>query len=131
MNILDKAKDLAVGAQIIRDWLGDGCTVVPRPQAQERADICTGRISGVACPHNKTGFTFGGEAGKLIRKMVELKNGLDIRVQGEKSLGVCDACSCDLKTKIHVPMDYLKSHTTEDEAKQFPPICWQRTERNL
>lgn len=131
MNILDKAQNLAVGAQIIKDWLGDGGTTVDQTLAQERADVCTGRITGVACPMNKIGFSFGGEAGKLIRKMVEIKNGLDIRVHGEKTLGVCDACSCDLKTKVHVPMEYLQSHTPEAEAKEFPPICWQRTERNL
>ena len=131
MNILDKAKDLAVGAQIIKDWLGEGGVIVDKELSQDRADVCTGRITGVACPMNKIGFSFGGEAGKLIHKIIEIKNGYDIRVKGEKALGVCEACSCDLKTKVHVPMSYLQSHTTEAEAKEFPPICWQRTERNL
>lgn len=120
MNIIERAQQWAEGVATITAWLGSGGAVVPREQAQARADIC------LKCPMNVKDFAFPEVVAAAVRKQVEIKNKLELRVGGEKSLHTCSACGCVLKLKIHVPLRNLGVDAAELE--KFDASCWMRKE---
>lgn len=122
MNLIERAKQYANGLEILRDWLGhDGFAVDPA-RSQGRANIC------LQCPHNVSGFSVAESVAIAIRNHVELKNSLELRVEGEKSLHTCEICQCSLRLKVHVPMALIRGHMRPEESGRFPDYCWQRTE---
>ncbi len=116
------------GQRILRDWLGDGGLPVSTEQAQARADTCTGRLRGTACPHNKSGFKPVEMAAELIRGQVEKKNELKLHVEGEDTLHTCDICFCKLSLKAWVPLNYIVDNTPKPMLDKFknqaPTYCW-------
>lgn len=122
MNLLERAGQYANGIQILRDWLGSGGIAVEPSRSQGRANIC------LACPCNDAGFSVAESVATAIRNHVELKNKLELRVDGEKSLHTCQICQCALRLKVHVPMAVIRGHMTPDELGKFPDHCWQKKE---
>lgn len=49
---------------------------------------------------------------------------LKLRVDGERDLGVCSACMCPLKLKVHVPITHIVDYTNEETMAAFHPHCW-------
>jgi hypothetical protein len=123
MNVLDRIKHDVNGTRIARDWLGSGGVTVAPEQSQARANTCLG------CDKNKLEWKFEQPVAQAIKKLVSIKNSLQLRVQGEKSLGTCEMCGCDLKTKVHVPLDYILRYTEADELLSLPEKCWVITEK--
>ena len=109
------------GAAIIRDWLGSGGVPVERDVAQQRADVCSG------CKHNNLGISMASVM-PVLKKLIEIKNKEHLRVNGEKSLGTCGICHCNIPTKIWTPIEHIENHTTKDE---MPESCWISREMNL
>lgn len=122
MSLLDRAKSMERGVEVILDWLGDGAEIVDRSVAQSRANTC------LECPLNRPGSIAVKSVAAAIRKHVEVKNKLGIRVEGEKSLHECGICLCSLRLKVHVPAVLIKRHMIPGERDQFPDYCWQKTE---
>ena len=120
MNLTEHAQQLTDGAKTIGEWLGAGAMSVPQRQAQARANTC------LSCADNIKGDIFTGAVADIVRKQIELKNSLQLRVSGERSLGKCRNCGCVLRLKVHVPLKNLGLDATEIE--KFPAHCWQRTE---
>lgn len=120
MNLFDALKSYAHGARILIDWLGAGGRVVDNTLAQSRADVCK------LCPHNKAGLDFPEATSEFIREQVELKNHLQLRVGGEKSLFTCEVCLCPIKLKIWLPIEQVK--LKPEEMDEFPAVCWLRKE---
>ena len=123
MNVLDRIKHDVNGTRIVRDWLGCGGVTVAPEQSQARANIC------LVCEKNKAAWKFEQPVAQAIKRLVGLKNSLQLRVQGEKSLGTCEMCGCDLKTKVHVPLDYILRYTDAAELISMPEKCWVITEK--
>jgi len=123
MNVLDRIKHDVNGTRIVRDWLGSGGVTVAPEQSQTRANTC------LVCDKNKLEWKFEQPVAQAIKRLVGLKNSLQLRVQGEKSLGTCEMCGCDLKTKVHVPLDYIMRYTEADELLSMPEKCWVITEK--
>lgn len=121
MTLIDQAKQMIEGVQTLKDWLGSGAETVPWKDAQRRANVC------VRCPMNQPGNAATGAIGEAIKKQVELKNSLNLRVVGEKSLLHCAACSCVLKLKIWLPITKLGLSSVADLDK-FDQGCWMRKE---
>lgn len=126
--LLDIANKYVKGARIISDWLGAGGVTVDRELAQDRADICSGRNSDHRCPFNVSEPGAAAIAGESLKKLVEIKNDAQLRVQGEKSLGMCGVCNCHISTKVWTPIRHVKKHTTDGIAAALPFHCWQRKE---
>lgn len=126
--LLEIAKKYAKGLQIVSDWLGEGGVTVDHATAQHRADICTGRNSDHRCPFNVVEPGAAKVAGESLKKLVEIKNSSQLRVQGEKSLAMCSACRCHLATKVWVPIRHVKKHTPNAVIAMLPFHCWQRKE---
>lgn len=127
MNLLEKAEAIKNGVATLKEWLGSGGICVDQHLAQKRADVCTGRISGTPCPNNVQDFQFAEAVSAVIRKHIELKSKLQLKVMGDRSLFVCNGCGCPLKLKVFVPLDKLGND--EESLKQFPAFCWMKTEK--
>lgn len=120
MNLLDRAKHIANGIATLTEWLGSGAVTVDPDMAQRRADTC------LKCPKHTTTFVPTEAGAAVIKRQLELKKHLQLRVQGEKSLHTCDVCGCAMRLKIWLPITEIKPQP--DERNQFPPNCWLLTE---
>ena len=115
MNLLKSAQQFG---QLWSSWLGSGGKPVPKDQSQSRANVC------LKCPMNVRKPIYESLAGpvaKLVRSQIELKNRMKLRVDGEKSLGVCNGCSCILILKVHAPLEFILSTT---DTKNLDPNCF-------
>jgi hypothetical protein len=95
------------------DALCEGFGKSPPPQdvAQARADICTGRLNGTPCPNNHRGtFSLTAKAAQIIHAQRQRKLQLELRVDGEESLGVCKTCGCYLPLKVFFDTETIKPH---------------------
>lgn len=114
---------LVSGAKAILEGFGED----PPPQeiAQARSDICTGRLSGVPCPHNHTGgWSITTKASQIIHAQRQRKLELALAVEGEASLGVCKVCRCYLPLKIWYHIATIHDHTPDSTLNEFPSFCW-------
>jgi hypothetical protein len=115
--------------KIRHEWLGEGGEAVPIEQAQARADICTGRLSGKPCPNNYQGsWLYNVVTAIVINSQLELRRAMSINVEGEESLKVCEVCGCRLQLKVHVPFRHIYRHTTPEQLSKYPDFCWQQKE---
>ena len=120
MTFLDRAQQIKDGAITIAEWLGSGAETVSKVDAQRRADIC------LKCPLNLPGVGITSIVANAIRRHLEVKNKLQLRVAGEKSLKTCAACSCQNRLKIWVPIQNLG--VDREELVKFDDNCWIRHE---
>lgn len=118
--LLERIKQFADGAKILTDWLGSGAQTVDHATAQRRANTC------IACPMNVDESFTSEKIADAVKKQVEIKNHLQLRVDDEKSLHICKACGCVNRLKIHVPLERIKPE--DDEMKNFHENCWLRSE---
>jgi hypothetical protein len=120
-------KDAINFEETMREWFGDAC--LPDPNAQARADICTGRISGKSCTYNyKKGWLIPETIAGTIKRLAEAKNHLQLHVEGEDRIGWCEICSCKLDLKIHIPRKTLLKNTSLADYAKYPTWCWLVTE---
>ena len=122
MNIIERAKQFKVGAETILDWLGSGAKTVSPELAQKRTDIC------LKCPMNVRESRITEAVAAAIKKQVEIKNRLNLRVKGEKSLLSCSACGCVTRLKVWVPLQNILPEPAEQS--RFHEDCWLRHESN-
>lgn len=111
-------KESVKAYELMKSWLGNGGRPVPLLQAQSRADVC------LKCPMNvekPIQELFTGAIALTIRRQIELKNKMSLRVEGEKSLHVCDGCNCVLKLKVHAPLKFILENT---DNMKLHPSCW-------
>lgn len=120
MNFFEKLSRYADGAMILRDWVGANSLPVSNQIAQERADIC------LKCPSNAEGMKLTEAIAAEIKRQVEFKNHLELRVDGEKSLHSCDVCQCVNRLQIWLPDHILTRHYTKADAIRYPDFCWKR-----
>lgn len=120
MNLFDKVSKFANGAVIVTQWLGSGGKAVAASQAQKRADICN------ECPRNNQTVRAAGLIAEKIKAQLEIKNGLSMRVSGEKRLGTCDVCMCHLRLKVWIPIERIMPQPGDE----FPDSCWINHESN-
>lgn len=124
--------ELNEGRKILSGWLGEGGNPVAAELAQNRADVCTGRKTGVPCPFNEDGFAPVEAVAGIIKSQVEKKSDLKLAVEGGGRLKTCTQCMCHLPLKVHVPMNFILAHTkpeTLDKIRRQKADCWQVTEK--
>lgn len=133
MNIWDKVKNYANGGRILKDWLGEGGVVVEQEKAQARANIC---LNGARdehgkprmCPNNVKSGLLPKAVAWAVHEELQLKNELQLRVDGEKALGKCSICDCQNRLKIWREIDKIRAEETEESLRKFPDWCWIRNE---
>ena len=123
MNLIERAKQITDGVAVLTDWLGSGGHTVEPSLAQKRADICKG------CAMNSNSFAIVEVVANAIKRQLEVKNHLDLRVKGEKSLHICQGCGCAVRLKIWLPIEKIKPEP--EERQKFDPACWLLSESPL
>jgi len=116
VNLLEKAQKLAHGAATLAEWIGDGGHTVDRELAQGRADIC------LKCPKHNNNFSWAEPVANAIKRQMELKNHLMLRVNGERQLHVCGVCECPMRLKIWLPLRRVLPEL--HEINDYDPSCW-------
>lgn len=121
--ITEQIRQANIGRKILRDWLGADGVPVPIEQAQARANVC------LNCPKNDKGqWIWSTAASALIGMRLRLRTTMNIHLQGEDDLGVCDACGCVLRLKLHTPYRHIARHTTPEMISKYPDACWLKQE---
>lgn len=118
--------DVAAGLKPIVEWLSKAEEAVSVELAEARANTC------VACPLNSRGdwtrhFTV--PLTNAIRQQLEIRRGWKMSTSQDESLGICDACGCVLKLKIHMGLDYVLKATDESTRQNLDKNCWIINER--
>lgn len=119
MNLLERARKIPRGMEVISEWLGSGGEVVSQDEAQGRADIC------LRCPKNTNDSVGFGIISAVVKSYLRVKNRLGLHVSGEKSLHACECCGCVLKLKIWLPQDKVSAEMAGDDRTKYPDYCWQ------
>lgn len=114
-------KNVAAGASVLVDWLESGAQAVPPRLATSRGAICA------ACPKNGKGdwtrwFTV--PASEAIRRTVEKRTEWNLSTPFDDQLGVCEACLCPLKLKIHLPITQIKQKLDPEVIPLLHESCW-------
>lgn len=112
---------LVSGAKTLARWLGEGCEPVPQTLADARAGVCG------QCPLNVKGDWFDrvtGEIADLVRAEVTAKSAMNLRVPNEDSIGTCDACGCNLRLKVWVPIDTILPGMSDEVLGRLEARCW-------
>lgn len=120
-GVVAGAKRVAAGVGVLLDWLGDGATPVPSELSESRASVCA------VCPQNKPGGLlafFTEKAAEQIRKQLEIRKDLRLKTSQDDKLNVCAVCYCQLHLKVHVPIQHIKKHTSNEVASNLPSNCW-------
>ena len=103
---------------LMAEWLGPNGQVVSQETAQARADVC------LKCPVRGPLPPLLGIAADSIRRLLIFKNGMNLRVVGEKSLGICRACECVNRLKVWMPREKVLKELDENEISKLDGRCW-------
>jgi hypothetical protein len=125
-------RQVGAGAAVLRDWLGEGAVPVPGEQASGRAAVCA------QCPMNSKNNgraqapwlnRFTQAASEYLRAQLALRQDLNLTTPSDEQIdGVCEACLCPLRLKVHVPMEHIKKHLSAEVKTKLAPGCWILTE---
>lgn len=125
-GLFQLGKRLVAGANAVAvDWIASGAEAVPIKQAEDRARVC------VVCPLNKRGDLlsfFTVPVSNAIRAAVNLKNEWKLVTPDDGHLGVCEACSCPLKLKVHIPIGDIVRRLAKESFDALDAACWIRAE---
>lgn len=126
MNLLQELKNDIVGAALIRDWLGEGGRTVEPNLAEARIAVC------MNCPWHQPArwwdVFFKNPIARAIKRTLEYKNRVNLRLQDEDKVGMCNKCSCCLRLKVWVPIERVETSLPLGTIRDCPDFCWMRTE---
>jgi len=131
MNLLDELKADIAGVKTLADWLGEGGKPVAQDHANLRGLACAAGHDGLPCPHNGcAGWldTAKGAVADEIRRQLAVKHKLNITTPTDGELHFCLLCRCKLDLKVHVPIEHISAHTSQELAARYPAWCWQAKE---
>ena len=114
-------RKMAAGAATIVDWLTSGAGAVPAEQSAKRAAHC------LICPKHSTqelSSWFSAPVAALIKKELERRTDLKLSTPVDDKLGICTACSCDMRLKTHAPLDVILKHLKADTRAAHWENCW-------
>lgn len=116
-----RLKAAVTGIKVYIDTFGETGRPVEIAEAERRAAICAG------CPKNEKGdwkSFFTEEAAAHIMGVFSILRDLDLKTSQDEKLGVCSACLCPLKQKVHVKLEHVLRHTNEETKARLDPSCW-------
>lgn len=119
LNILQRTRQLAHGVEVISEWIGSGGEVVEQEEAQARADICA------TCAKNRPGMPLTETVALAVRRHLETKNKIGLRVEGEKRLAACEVCACQLRLLIWKSQASVVAEMPDGEREKYPDFCWK------
>lgn len=131
-TMFQSAKNIAVGARTIVEWIASGAEAVPQEQANKRASVCA------VCPQNSLNAPstankplshwFTVPVAAAISAAMATRDEWHLQTPDDIRLGVCLACECPLKLKLFVPFDKFYDKMTAESKAELHPDCWINTE---
>lgn len=121
VGVVGVARNLVVGAAVMKDWLGSGLKPVEHSEAERRASIC------VRCPKNQPGSQLVDAAAETFRRLVAAKNDMKLVTAHDEKLETCAACSCRLTLKVWAPLNHILNHTDAETKARLWNECWITT----
>lgn len=120
-SLLQGVEKVAAGARLVRDLFGEKEKPVSHEEATHRASTC------IQCPKNTKGdwtrfFTI--PAADVIRRQFGVAVGLECNTSHDDQLGICEACGCPLRLKVHIDDDFILARTSREELSEMPEECW-------
>jgi hypothetical protein len=112
---------VAAGVETIKEWDIEGGVLVAQQIAEDRANICS------QCPKNGKGDLlawFTVPAAELIKKQLEKRNERKIFTNKDPLLGICEACFCPMKLKVHCPTEIINAKLKPDQRAALWENCW-------
>lgn len=110
-------------------WILSGHKPVEPEVAEVRARICR------MCPLNESEDLYEsvkGIAARVIRTALRRKHEMKLATSYDSDLHVCAACGCDMKLKIHAPMDVIiPNGQRPDYFDKLDRFCWIRNEEAM
>ena len=122
-GLMGRVLSIANGARTLGRWLGEGHHPVSPEDANARAKVCE------ACPLNQPGDWFDrvtGAVADFVREEITAKSAMNLRVSNEDKLGTCQACGCNLRLKVWVPISTITGRTPPEEFDELSETCWIR-----
>lgn len=118
-----RLKAAVTGIKVYIDTFGETARPVEQVESERRAAICA------VCPKNEKGdwkTFFTEEAAKGIMGIFAILKDLDLRTAQDPNLGICSACLCPLKQKVHVKLEHILKHTNAETIARLKeaPACW-------
>ena len=113
-------RPVVAGVKSLAEWTIDG-EVVPEEVAVTRAAVCKD------CPVNRQGTLrdfFTEAAATLIQRQFEIRESRDLKTPWDSQLGLCDACGCPLKLKVHAPMRVIEKYLSDTVRGKLDARCW-------
>lgn len=103
--------DIMKGAQSLSRWFISGMDSVDQSEAERRATICTRCYLNVGL----SGCSACAEVVDKLRGSLSTKQ--------DRYLQTCGACRCDLKLKVHFPIEILDKENPGVQ-QLYPSHCW-------
>lgn len=118
---------LAAGADVLVEWLASGHEAVAQELADARAKVCS------TCPLNAKGdwsSFFTVPVTNAIRKALSQREEWKLATPYDGVLKVCEACSCPLPLKVHMPLEKIVGKMPFESLEALHADCWIRHERS-
>lgn len=112
---------LAAGAKTLLSWLGEGAKPVTQEQSNARSAVCA------QCPLNRRVELkdfFAHSASELIRRQIEFSRQSGLLTANDAELGICEACACPMKLKVHVPYKNIIGNLQPAAFAALDSKCW-------
>lgn len=126
MNLWDQIKSIPYGAVHAVELIGEDGHLPSPEVAQSRADICNGQNPDCKrCFNNDLGFAIAAPVASAIKALLQFKARFNLRVKGEKQLGLCSGCGCSIRLLVWQPSDKVKRELSDEEKQKIPEWCWK------
>lgn len=119
------------GAALWLELFGAEGRTVSQDVANARASKC------IQCPKNDTTTSlfniFVAAVARALGGLFEIMKDKELSTPHDAQLGVCSACLCPNRAKVHVPIERVLTHTDEPTMAKFNkenPRCWVLVEDN-
>jgi hypothetical protein len=119
-------KKVAAGAALLFEWEESGQPPVAAELSNKRASVC------VTCPKNDPEHMskwFTQPVSEMIRKKLGRLNGMNLSTENDSKLGICRACLCPMKLKVHTPLDLILKHLRPEARNELWDQCWILSEK--
>ena len=104
-------KDVMQAAGTFKDWLLQGRPLVDQEEAERRALICSRCYLNVQ-------ITGCGSCQSIVEAMAGT-----LSTKHDRFIRSCAACKCNLKAKVHFPLETLDKHNPGVQ-QLYPDHCW-------
>lgn len=123
-------KRVSAGVGVMKEWIGESLKPVEGHVAANRAAVCH------TCPKNPRPTDpewldkLVKVAGESLKRMIEIKNGLNLTTKWDNELYICTACGCHIPLKVHVPLKFIKEKMVPEVEKALDQRCWIRWQKD-